>query len=262
MGEQVAGNIQRIQIRMLQHHGRPTDTVMRCFASHLQTRGTRGGLIGFDGQYDTTFGRALKGREVGQYLLQHVIGVDITHHQEDHVLRDITILVESDHVRAIDALHDWQVADCGMADWVFGVDERLHGLVLHPLATRLAHFQLALDDFHFAKIFVFGNQRVLHTVGDQLNRQIRSTRRAIDEVRCHIGRRKGVCLAAHRIQQFLNLGFRPLGGRTECHKMFQHVADPRAQISALERAAGILHEASHGSDRCRMILLDEHGHAV
>lgn len=64
VGEQIARDVQRVQVRVLKHDGGPTNAVLRRLASHLQTCRTWRRLSGRDRQDGTALSRSLKTREM------------------------------------------------------------------------------------------------------------------------------------------------------------------------------------------------------
>ena len=142
------------------------------------------------------------------------------------------------------------------------VDELLHGVIENIRSRGFEHFQLALHDPHFLDVFVFGDYRILHVVGDKLDGDSDPPRRTVDVKRRDRVGSIGVRLPAQRIDKLGNLCLSAAGGRSAGQNVFEHVAKSRPQVFAFISAARVLHVTPHGGHGGGMILLYDHRHPV
>ena len=256
IGENEAGDVQRIEVRVLQRHGRPGEGELCRAAFHFQAGLARRGLLGFDRQHLEPFGGALERFEVRQHFLQDRVGRHIADDHEHHVLWDIPVLVEGQHLFPLDLPDHVEVPDRGVPLRMDLVDQLLHLVVHDPGAIDFAHLEFPLHNAQFPVVFGHGNQRELHVFGCEQDRSFHARCRAIDEEAGDVVRGIGVRLSAQRIEQTTNLRFCPLRGRSTGHGMFEHMAQPGPQVLALVRAARVLNVTPHRGDGRGVILLN------
>ena len=144
---------------MLQHHSRPADAEVSRLTFHFQPGKARRCLRRLGRQHNAPFGRPQEVLKIGRHVLQHVIGVDVSNHNEYHVLRDIPFTVERHDVVPSDALHHGQIANGRMAHGMFGIDQRLDRFVEHPLPIGLTHLDSRCTTPISRSYSVWGNGR-------------------------------------------------------------------------------------------------------
>ena len=160
------------------------------------------------------------------------------------------------------AVEDFQVADHRVAHGTGRVDRGVQQVVQHAPAIRLVVGQLAAHDLQLAVELGGLEADVLHGVGHQLDGGQDVLRRAVDVERGHLVGGVGVGGAAEGVDDPLDLLLAAPLGAAAADDVFQHVAQARAQVAALEGAAGVLHVAADRGHRRHVVLLDDDRQAV
>ena len=197
-----------------------------------------------------------------RHVVQHLLRLHVADDHEDLVVGNVAFVIEVDDRLVRGAVEHLEISDHRMPGRMDRVDRQVQQVVHDVPPIDLVVGQFAANDFQLAGKLLGLESDVLHGIGRQLDGGHGVAGRAVDEEGRVVVGGVGIGHSAEAGDDLLDLLLAAVDRGAAGHDVFQHVAQPRAEVAAFEGAAGVLHVAADRGHGGRVVLLHDDRQAV